>query len=127
VPKTRAGVLSRRFARPNRSRRDAAHLPGARWSDERADRKAAEYCETVRSRFNPSGGRDTCSNAPTGRFGLIAQFRRSAHVRVGDIDADGVAADLAAEVRVGDAEADGVAAELPIGARADATMWPWKT
>jgi hypothetical protein len=39
VPKTRAGVLSRRFARPNRIRRDAAHLPRARWSPlERADR-----------------------------------------------------------------------------------------
>jgi hypothetical protein len=39
VPKTRPGMLSRCFARPDRIRRDAARLPRARSSpDERADR-----------------------------------------------------------------------------------------
>jgi site-specific DNA recombinase len=39
VPKTRPGMLSRRFARPDRIRRDAARLPQVPLSpDERADR-----------------------------------------------------------------------------------------
>jgi Family 4 glycosyl hydrolase len=79
VPKTCPGMLSRRFARPDRIRRVAPVRPElAEAPTNERFAKAANTTKSVRSRRDPSGGHEKCSNAVTrGRFGLIAQFRRS--------------------------------------------------
>ena len=69
VSKTRPGMLSRRFARPDRIRRDGCLLRRSRWSPSnerivKATNTAKRfYCEAVRSPVRPSCRRDRCSNA----------------------------------------------------------------
>jgi hypothetical protein len=77
VPKTRPGMLSRRFARPARIRRDGCLLRRSRWSP--SNERIVEATNTAK-RFDPECARRAVATGvrtlpATGRLRLIAQFR----------------------------------------------------